>query len=97
MFAKKGAAPALMEQLGKAVKADGAKMASKVKGMIVFKIDDVQWTLDLREGAEGALYEVRQAVTARQLHARPNAARWTRPCTWHAKRTAGMPPVTPIC
>lgn len=31
MSARKGAAPALMEQLGKAVKADGAKMASKVK------------------------------------------------------------------
>lgn len=46
--------------------------------MIVFKIDDAQWTLDLREGTEGALYEVRQGVTARQLHARPSAARWAR-------------------
>lgn len=107
--AKTGAAPALMEQLGKSVNADGAKMASKVKvgkramhnqtrilarlcsetfcesdqsplleallnqtilhssaadryiglqGMILFKIDDSDWTLDLREGTEGELYQV---------------------------------------
>lgn len=46
----------LLEQLAKALEADGPALAKKIKGLVVFKIDDSQWTLDLREGVEPALY-----------------------------------------
>lgn len=51
------AAPALFEQLGKAVKADGENLSRKVKGVVLFKIDNEEWTLDLSEGGKGDLYQ----------------------------------------
>lgn len=38
------------------MKEKGAELVKSVKGMVVFKIDNVDWTLDLREG-DGELYE----------------------------------------
>ncbi|KAK9824365.1 hypothetical protein WJX72_009727 [[Myrmecia] bisecta] len=41
----------LFEQLGKTLKADGEQLAQKIKGLVLFKVDDDEWTLDLRSGA----------------------------------------------
>lgn len=50
--AASGAAPALFDQLDKALKGgDGKELVSKTKGLVVFLIDGQHWTLDLREGA----------------------------------------------
>mmetsp|Transcript_14522 Transcript_14522/g.31596 ORF Transcript_14522/g.31596 Transcript_14522/m.31596 type:complete len:133 (+) Transcript_14522:108-506(+) len=42
------ASAALLEQLGKSLESQGESIAAKVKGIVVFKIDDDDWTLDLR-------------------------------------------------
>ncbi|KXZ45967.1 hypothetical protein GPECTOR_49g551 [Gonium pectorale] len=52
----KASAP-LLQQLQQSLKGEGAALANKIKGVVVFKIDDDEWTLDLTEGTEGALYE----------------------------------------
>eukprot|EP00877_Chromochloris_zofingiensis_P003673 jgi/Chrzof1/13306/Cz07g28100.t1 len=45
------AAPALFEQLSTALKSgEGEDLTKKIKGLVVFKVDDEDWTLDLREG-----------------------------------------------
>jgi len=45
------AAPALFDQLDKALKSEGEDLVKRTKGLVVFKIDGDDWTLDLREGA----------------------------------------------
>eukprot|EP01026_Neomeris_dumetosa_P014946 TRINITY_DN15573_c0_g1_i1.p3 TRINITY_DN15573_c0_g1~~TRINITY_DN15573_c0_g1_i1.p3 ORF type:complete len:124 (-),score=19.32 TRINITY_DN15573_c0_g1_i1:298-669(-) len=52
-YDKKGSS-SLFKQLKKYLQENGSKLVSKVKGLIVFKIDDVAWSLDLRSG-EGEL------------------------------------------
>ncbi|PNW73483.1 hypothetical protein CHLRE_14g633550v5 [Chlamydomonas reinhardtii] len=47
----------LLQQLAKSLETEGAQLASKIKGIVVFKIDDAEWSLDLSEGSSGALYE----------------------------------------
>ncbi|GAX81875.1 hypothetical protein CEUSTIGMA_g9303.t1 [Chlamydomonas eustigma] len=47
------ASAALLEQLGKSLASEGQSIAAKVKGVIVFKIDEAEWTLDLRLDNEG--------------------------------------------
>lgn len=46
--AKGKASAALLEQLGKTLADSGEEMARSVKGIVVFRIDDDEWTLDLR-------------------------------------------------
>uniref|UniRef100_A0A7S0WZF5 SCP2 domain-containing protein n=1 Tax=Chlamydomonas leiostraca TaxID=1034604 RepID=A0A7S0WZF5_9CHLO len=46
------ASTALMEQLGQSLKSEGATLAKRVKGLVVFKIDDEEWALDLRPDSE---------------------------------------------
>ncbi|KAK9864927.1 hypothetical protein WJX84_010474 [Apatococcus fuscideae] len=43
----KGSAP-LFEQLSTSLKTEGEDLVSRVKGLILFKIDGEEWTLDLR-------------------------------------------------
>eukprot|EP01025_Chloroclados_australasicus_P027394 TRINITY_DN2717_c0_g1_i1.p5 TRINITY_DN2717_c0_g1~~TRINITY_DN2717_c0_g1_i1.p5 ORF type:complete len:138 (-),score=14.81 TRINITY_DN2717_c0_g1_i1:1536-1895(-) len=48
--------PSLFKELEKYLKSNGSKLVSKVKGLILFKIDGSQWTLDLRSG-DGKIQE----------------------------------------
>ncbi|KAG2489785.1 hypothetical protein HYH03_011735 [Edaphochlamys debaryana] len=57
MGGKAKASGPLLKQLGESLKSEGPKLARRVKGVVVFKIDDDEWTLDLSEGSEGELYE----------------------------------------
>ncbi|DBB07967.1 TPA: hypothetical protein ACH3X3_009347 [Trebouxia sp. C0006] len=47
---KQKAAEALFDQLSKTLETDGEELVSKLKGLVLFKIDDEEWTLDLRSG-----------------------------------------------
>ncbi|KAK9833083.1 hypothetical protein WJX74_006708 [Apatococcus lobatus] len=47
----KGSAP-LFDQLSKSLKAEGGDLVARVKGLILFKIDGDEWTLDLRPETE---------------------------------------------
>lgn len=49
-------APALFAAMEAGMKDKGEEIVKTVKGMVVFKIDGEDWTLDLREGA-GELYK----------------------------------------
>ncbi|GFR44313.1 hypothetical protein Agub_g5437 [Astrephomene gubernaculifera] len=53
--ANKASTP-LLQQLGKSLEAEGPALANRIKGVVVFKIDDEEWTLDLTEGTQGQLY-----------------------------------------
>jgi putative sterol carrier protein len=44
------ASAALFEQLQKSLGSEGDELVKKIKGLVVFNIDDEQWTLDLRSG-----------------------------------------------
>lgn len=46
----------LFAQLGKAMDSQGEELVKKVKGLVHFKIDDSEWSLDLRSG-KGSLSE----------------------------------------
>jgi putative sterol carrier protein len=50
-------APALFAQLHKSLEKEGDELAAKVKGLIHFKIDDSEWTLDLRQGETPSLVD----------------------------------------
>lgn len=47
---KQKAAEALFDQLSKTLETDGEDLVSKLKGLVLFKIDEEEWTLDLRSG-----------------------------------------------
>ncbi|GLC61178.1 hypothetical protein PLESTB_001728000 [Pleodorina starrii] len=51
------ASAALLQQLGKSLESEGPKLAKRIKGVVVFKIDGEEWTLDLSEGTDGKLYK----------------------------------------
>ncbi|MEW5314055.1 MAG: hypothetical protein WDW38_005579 [Sanguina aurantia] len=51
------ASAALFEQLGNALKTEAADFTKKIKGLVVFKIDDTTWVLDLKEGGRGEVYQ----------------------------------------
>eukprot|EP01024_Parvocaulis_polyphysoides_P064974 TRINITY_DN75661_c0_g1_i1.p4 TRINITY_DN75661_c0_g1~~TRINITY_DN75661_c0_g1_i1.p4 ORF type:complete len:123 (+),score=20.51 TRINITY_DN75661_c0_g1_i1:46-414(+) len=46
----------LFKQLEQYLNQNGSKLVNKVKGLILFKIDDAEWSLDLRQG-EGKLVQ----------------------------------------
>ncbi|GIL89701.1 hypothetical protein Vretimale_16638 [Volvox reticuliferus] len=54
--AAKAAAP-LLQQLAKSLESEGPALAKRIKGVVVFKIDGEEWTLDLSEGTDGKLYK----------------------------------------
>mmetsp|Transcript_632 Transcript_632/g.1846 ORF Transcript_632/g.1846 Transcript_632/m.1846 type:complete len:122 (+) Transcript_632:92-457(+) len=49
------AAPKLFQQLEKALRDDGGELAKRTKGLILFKIDDSEWSLDLRDPAKASV------------------------------------------
>jgi len=56
---KTKASTAMLEQLGKSLKDEGDSLAKRVKGIVVFKIDDEEWTLDMRPERGGDAPEER--------------------------------------